>query len=180
MGSRPEHRGMLLIWTRTDSKEDPLWQPTFIFYSNTIDTIWPSETELHEVVVKHILAHFRNKKIVYFLGNILTIHAYMLSRLLKVFKSHPPLRPYPLYNNAFCHLSPFVCIFRYDIMNLQNVGEDRFDYINVGSWHEGILNIDDNKLWMNSSEMVRSVCSDPCSKGQIKVGIQIHQRETNL
>ncbi|XP_023132085.1 metabotropic glutamate receptor 1 isoform X1 [Amphiprion ocellaris] len=58
---------------------------------------------------------------------------------------------------------------RYDIMNLQNVGEDRYDYINVGSWHEGILNIDDNKLWMNSSEMVRSVCSDPCSKGQIKV-----------
>ncbi|XP_008395957.1 metabotropic glutamate receptor 1 isoform X2 [Poecilia reticulata] len=58
---------------------------------------------------------------------------------------------------------------RYDIMNLQNVGGDRFDYLNVGSWHEGILNIDDNKLWMNSSEMVRSVCSDPCSKGQIKV-----------
>ncbi|XP_047244718.1 metabotropic glutamate receptor 1 isoform X2 [Girardinichthys multiradiatus] len=58
---------------------------------------------------------------------------------------------------------------RYDIMNLQNVGEDRFDYLNVGSWSEGILSIDDNKLWMNSSEMVRSVCSDPCSKGQIKV-----------
>ncbi|MEQ2211373.1 Metabotropic glutamate receptor 1, partial [Xenoophorus captivus] len=62
---------------------------------------------------------------------------------------------------------------RYDIMNLQNVGEDHFDYLNVGSWSEGILSIDDNKLWMNSSEMVRSVCSDPCSKGQIKVGIQI-------
>uniref|UniRef100_A0A1A7XX37 Metabotropic glutamate receptor 1 n=1 Tax=Iconisemion striatum TaxID=60296 RepID=A0A1A7XX37_9TELE len=58
---------------------------------------------------------------------------------------------------------------RYDIMNLQNVGEDRFDYLNVGSWSEGILSIDDNKLWMNSSDMVRSVCSDPCSKGQIKV-----------
>uniref|UniRef100_A0A3Q2Q5U3 Metabotropic glutamate receptor 1 n=1 Tax=Fundulus heteroclitus TaxID=8078 RepID=A0A3Q2Q5U3_FUNHE len=56
---------------------------------------------------------------------------------------------------------------RYDIMNLQNVGG--FDYINVGSWHEGILYMDDNKLWMNSSEIVRSVCSDPCSKGQIKV-----------
>lgn len=56
-------------------------------------------------------------------------------------------------------------------MNLQNVGEDRYDYLNVGSWHEGILNMDDNKLWMNSSDMVRSVCSDPCSKGQIKVGI---------
>lgn len=55
-------------------------------------------------------------------------------------------------------------------MNLQIVGEGRYDYINVGSWHEGILNIDDNKLWMNSSDMVRSVCSEPCSKGQIKVG----------
>uniref|UniRef100_A0A672HDS8 Metabotropic glutamate receptor 1 n=1 Tax=Salarias fasciatus TaxID=181472 RepID=A0A672HDS8_SALFA len=58
---------------------------------------------------------------------------------------------------------------RYDIMNLQNVGDDRYDYLNVGSWHEGILNMDDNKLWMNSSDMVRSVCSEPCSKGQIKV-----------
>uniref|UniRef100_A0A673AHB7 Metabotropic glutamate receptor 1 n=1 Tax=Sphaeramia orbicularis TaxID=375764 RepID=A0A673AHB7_9TELE len=53
---------------------------------------------------------------------------------------------------------------RYDIMNLQSVGDGRYDYINVGSWHEGILSIDDNKLWMNSSDMVRSVCSDPCSK----------------
>ncbi|XP_022625823.1 metabotropic glutamate receptor 1 isoform X2 [Seriola dumerili] len=58
---------------------------------------------------------------------------------------------------------------RYDIMNLQSVGDGRYDYLNVGSWHEGILNIDDNKLWMNSSDMVRSVCSEPCSKGQIKV-----------
>ncbi|XP_006797105.1 metabotropic glutamate receptor 1 isoform X2 [Neolamprologus brichardi] len=58
---------------------------------------------------------------------------------------------------------------RYDIMNLQSVGDDRYDYINVGSWSEGILSIDDYKLWMNSSDMVRSVCSEPCSKGQIKV-----------
>ncbi|XP_059211985.1 metabotropic glutamate receptor 1 isoform X2 [Centropristis striata] len=58
---------------------------------------------------------------------------------------------------------------RYDIMNLQGVGDGRYDYSNVGSWHEGILSIDDYKLWMNSSDMVRSVCSDPCSKGQIKV-----------
>lgn len=58
-------------------------------------------------------------------------------------------------------------------MNLQSVGDDRYDYINVGSWSEGILSIDDNKLWMNSSDVVRSVCSEPCSKGQIKVGIQI-------
>lgn len=58
-------------------------------------------------------------------------------------------------------------------MNFQSVGdmgESRYDYINVGSWHEGILAIDDSKLWLNSSDMVRSVCSEPCSKGQIKVG----------
>lgn len=73
-----------------------------------------------------------------------------------------------------------LCPSRYDIMNLQSVGDvadGRYDYINVGSWHEGILSIDDNKLWLNSSEMVRSVCSEPCSKGQIKVGIQILLRE---
>ncbi|KAJ8009634.1 hypothetical protein DPEC_G00090950 [Dallia pectoralis] len=58
---------------------------------------------------------------------------------------------------------------RYDIMNLQSVGDGNYDYQQVGSWHEGILNIDDWKLWMNNSDMVRSVCSDPCSKGQIKV-----------
>ncbi|GLD49374.1 metabotropic glutamate receptor 1-like protein, partial [Lates japonicus] len=58
---------------------------------------------------------------------------------------------------------------RYDIMNLQSVGDGRYDYLNVGSWHEGILSIDDSKLWINSSDMVRSVCSEPCSKGQIKV-----------
>uniref|UniRef100_W5L5C2 Metabotropic glutamate receptor 1 n=1 Tax=Astyanax mexicanus TaxID=7994 RepID=W5L5C2_ASTMX len=59
---------------------------------------------------------------------------------------------------------------RYDIMNLQYVEElGRYDYINVGSWHEGLLMIEDYKLMTNRSEMVRSVCSDPCSKGQIKV-----------
>ncbi|XP_030626698.1 metabotropic glutamate receptor 1 [Chanos chanos] len=59
---------------------------------------------------------------------------------------------------------------RYDIMNLQYVEElGSYDYINVGSWHEGLLSIDDYKLMMNRSEMVRSVCSEPCSKGQIKV-----------
>uniref|UniRef100_A0A8C6SQ03 Metabotropic glutamate receptor 1 n=1 Tax=Neogobius melanostomus TaxID=47308 RepID=A0A8C6SQ03_9GOBI len=58
---------------------------------------------------------------------------------------------------------------RYDIMNLQNVGDGHYDYLNVGSWSEGVLTVDDNKLWLNSSDMVRSVCSEPCSKGQIKV-----------
>ncbi|XP_059898461.1 metabotropic glutamate receptor 1, partial [Gadus macrocephalus] len=58
---------------------------------------------------------------------------------------------------------------RYDIMNLQNLGEDGYDYLRVGYWHEGLLSMDDSKLLMNSSEMVRSVCSEPCERGQIKV-----------
>ncbi|KAG1926929.1 metabotropic glutamate receptor 1b isoform X2 [Pimephales promelas] len=58
---------------------------------------------------------------------------------------------------------------RYDIMNLQYVEPGVYDYINVGSWHEGILSIDDYMIQMNRSEMVRSVCSEPCSKGEIKV-----------
>ncbi|XP_028653717.1 metabotropic glutamate receptor 1-like isoform X2 [Erpetoichthys calabaricus] len=58
---------------------------------------------------------------------------------------------------------------RYDIMNLQSVESGRYDYVNVGFWHEGILNIDDYRIQMNRSGIVRSVCSDPCSKGQIKV-----------
>ncbi|MBN3274477.1 GRM1 protein, partial [Polyodon spathula] len=58
---------------------------------------------------------------------------------------------------------------RYDIMNLQNVEPGRFDYMNVGSWHEGILDIDDYRIEMNRSGMVRSVCSEPCLMGQIKV-----------
>ncbi|KAJ7990804.1 hypothetical protein DPEC_G00290710 [Dallia pectoralis] len=58
---------------------------------------------------------------------------------------------------------------RYDIMNLQYVEPGAFDYINVGSWHEGQLSIDDYMIQMNRSDMVRSVCSEPCSKGEIKV-----------
>ncbi|MGH0148481.1 UNVERIFIED_CONTAM: hypothetical protein FKN15_013516 [Acipenser sinensis] len=65
--------------------------------------------------------------------------------------------------NLFLHFG------RYDIMNLQKVEPGRFDYMNVGSWHEGILDIDDYRIEMNRSGMVRSVCSEPCLMGQIKV-----------
>ncbi|ETE73181.1 hypothetical protein L345_00983, partial [Ophiophagus hannah] len=57
---------------------------------------------------------------------------------------------------------------RYDIMNLQQIESNRYDYVHIGTWHEGVLNIDDNRIQMNKTEMVRSVCSDPCLKGQIK------------
>ncbi|XP_054833643.1 metabotropic glutamate receptor 1 isoform X3 [Eublepharis macularius] len=58
---------------------------------------------------------------------------------------------------------------RYDIMNLQHIESHHYDYVHIGTWHEGVLNIDDNRIQMNKSGMVRSVCSDPCLKGQIKV-----------
>lgn len=59
-------------------------------------------------------------------------------------------------------------------MNLQYVEPGVYDYINVGSWHEGILSIDDDLIQMNRSEMVRSVCSEPCSRGEIKVSLYIY------
>ncbi|XP_034051366.1 metabotropic glutamate receptor 1-like isoform X2 [Thalassophryne amazonica] len=58
---------------------------------------------------------------------------------------------------------------RYEIMNFQHAQPGVYDYINIGSWHEGLLSIDDAMLQMNRSDMVRSVCSEPCSKGEIKV-----------
>ncbi|EMP39093.1 Metabotropic glutamate receptor 1 [Chelonia mydas] len=58
---------------------------------------------------------------------------------------------------------------RYDIMNLQYIEPNSYDYVLIGTWHEGVLNIDDYRIQMNKSGMVRSVCSEPCLKGQIKV-----------
>uniref|UniRef100_A0A7M4DWE5 Glutamate metabotropic receptor 1 n=1 Tax=Crocodylus porosus TaxID=8502 RepID=A0A7M4DWE5_CROPO len=58
---------------------------------------------------------------------------------------------------------------RYDIMNLQYIKPNHYDYVLIGTWHEGVLNIDDYRIQMNRSGIVRSVCSEPCLKGQIKV-----------
>uniref|UniRef100_A0A3Q2Q6G2 Glutamate metabotropic receptor 1 n=1 Tax=Fundulus heteroclitus TaxID=8078 RepID=A0A3Q2Q6G2_FUNHE len=58
---------------------------------------------------------------------------------------------------------------RYEIMNFQHVEPGVYDYINIGSWHEGMLSLDEEMIQMNSSDMVRSVCSEPCSKGEIKI-----------
>lgn len=58
---------------------------------------------------------------------------------------------------------------RYEIMNFQHVTPGVYDYINIGSWHEGVLSLDEEMIQMNRSDMVRSVCSEPCSKGEIKV-----------
>ncbi|XP_077341141.1 metabotropic glutamate receptor 5 isoform X5 [Lithobates pipiens] len=58
---------------------------------------------------------------------------------------------------------------RYEIMNFKKMGKDYFDYINVGSWDIGELKMDDDEIWSNKNTIIRSVCSEPCAKGQIKV-----------
>lgn len=54
-------------------------------------------------------------------------------------------------------------------MNFKEMGKDYFDYINVGSWDNGELKMDDDEVWSKKSHIIRSVCSEPCEKGQIKV-----------
>ncbi|XP_007427539.1 metabotropic glutamate receptor 5 [Python bivittatus] len=58
---------------------------------------------------------------------------------------------------------------RYEIMNFKKMGKDRYDYINVGSWDNGELKMDDGEIWSKKSSVIRSVCSEPCEKGEIKV-----------
>ncbi|KAM5246607.1 metabotropic glutamate receptor 5 isoform 1-T1 [Ctenodactylus gundi] len=58
---------------------------------------------------------------------------------------------------------------RYEIMNFKEMEEDSFDYINVGSWDNGELKMDDDEVWSKKNTIIRSVCSEPCEKGQIKV-----------
>ncbi|XP_067322613.1 metabotropic glutamate receptor 5 isoform X2 [Anolis sagrei] len=58
---------------------------------------------------------------------------------------------------------------RYEIMNFKKMGKDYFDYINVGSWDNGELKMDDDEIWSKKVTIIRSVCSEPCEKGEIKV-----------
>ncbi|KAM3601915.1 uncharacterized protein V6R79_021119 [Siganus canaliculatus] len=58
---------------------------------------------------------------------------------------------------------------RYEIMNFKHVGEDEYSYIHVGSWDQGGLLMNDEEIWSNDSEIIQSVCSEPCQKAQIKV-----------
>ncbi|KAM9728954.1 glutamate receptor, metabotropic 5a [Menidia menidia] len=58
---------------------------------------------------------------------------------------------------------------RYEIMNFKETGEDEYAYIHVGSWDQGGLKMNDEEIWSNNSEIIQSVCSEPCQKAQIKV-----------
>ncbi|XP_073778761.1 metabotropic glutamate receptor 5b isoform X2 [Danio rerio] len=57
----------------------------------------------------------------------------------------------------------------YVIMNFKKMGKDYFDYTNVGSWDNSGLQIDDDEIWPSKEDIIKSVCSEPCDKGQIKV-----------
>ncbi|XP_062872609.1 metabotropic glutamate receptor 5b [Trichomycterus rosablanca] len=57
----------------------------------------------------------------------------------------------------------------YVIMNFKKMGKDYYDYTNVGSWDNSGLQIDDDEIWPNKESVIKSVCSEPCDKGQIKV-----------
>uniref|UniRef100_A0A3Q3KKF4 Metabotropic glutamate receptor 5 n=1 Tax=Monopterus albus TaxID=43700 RepID=A0A3Q3KKF4_MONAL len=58
---------------------------------------------------------------------------------------------------------------RYEIMNFKKIGKDYYDYITVGSWDNSGLKMDDDEIWPNKDTTIKSVCSEPCDKGQIKV-----------
>lgn len=63
----------------------------------------------------------------------------------------------------------YMCFSRYEIMNFKQMSEEDYSYIHVGSWDNSGLKMDDEEIWANSSAIIRSVCSDPCEKAQIKV-----------
>lgn len=63
-----------------------------------------------------------------------------------------------------------MCV-RYEIMNFKHIGEDEYAYIHVGSWDQGGLKMNDEEIWSNNSDIIQSVCSEPCQKAQIKVGV---------
>uniref|UniRef100_A0A3B1IYU1 Metabotropic glutamate receptor 1 n=1 Tax=Astyanax mexicanus TaxID=7994 RepID=A0A3B1IYU1_ASTMX len=58
---------------------------------------------------------------------------------------------------------------RYEIMNFKQMSEEDYSYIHVGSWDNSGLKMNDEEIWANNSAIIRSVCSEPCEKAQIKV-----------
>lgn len=94
-----------------------------------------------------------------------------------------------MYDYVGVHASDVCCvplIHRYEIMNFKKMGNDYYDYINVGSWDNRGLKIDDDEIWPNKDTIIKSVCSEPCDKGQIKVKLllqikcQLTLRRTQL
>lgn len=56
----------------------------------------------------------------------------------------------------------------YNIMNYQYLGNDTYDYVEVGNWYNHTLSFFDT-IQPPPSGFVKSVCSDPCPRGYYKV-----------
>lgn len=69
---------------------------------------------------------------------------------------------------------------RYEIMNFKLVGQDEYAYIHVGSWDQGGLQMNDEEIWSNNSDIIQSVCSEPCQKAQIKVSPHFNEMRRHL
>ncbi len=74
---------------------------------------------------------------------------------------------------------PFLVISRYDVMNFQRLqtsnGTYFYDYVQIGAWDSGNLTMNSSAIMFpnqknTESELIESVCSKPCSVGEIKVG----------
>ena len=59
---------------------------------------------------------------------------------------------------------------RYRIIHFKRVNENAFDWVQVGEYVDGTLNLDLSKVQfrMTDLEVPVSVCSQPCEKGQAK------------
>ena len=57
-------------------------------------------------------------------------------------------------------------------MNFKHTGNSEYSYIHVGSWDQGGLRMDDDEIWTNNSDIIQSVCSEPCQRAQIKVAVE--------
>lgn len=61
----------------------------------------------------------------------------------------------------------------YNIMNFQDLGNNTFDYVHIGDWNNHTLHLF-KPLQPPPTGIVKSVCSDPCSRGYYKVYIVIN------
>jgi len=65
-------------------------------------------------------------------------------------------------------------------MNFKHTGNKEYSYVHVGSWDQGGLRMDDHEIWTNHSDIIQSVCSEPCQRAQIKVAMETTKPESSL
>lgn len=66
----------------------------------------------------------------------------------------------------------FFKYFRYDIINYQKTLNETYEYVKIGEWKNGTLNLTENIF---QSREIISVCSHPCQPGFYRVSYYLHQ-----